>query len=143
MFLVCREVINQMLRQPVGDLGLRGSILNMASVLAYSPNSQFFATHAYAASKGAIISLSRAMASYYAHHKIKVNVIAPALVRTPMSERAQSDPGILQLMKTKQPLIEDLIEAEDVARASLFLLGPDSRVITGDVLGVDAGWCLS
>ena len=83
------------------------------------------------------------MAAYYAPHKIRVNVVAPALVRTPMSARAQNDPAILDLMKTKQPLAEDLIDAQDVARASLFLLGDDSRMITADTLSVDAGWSVS
>lgn len=143
MFLMCREVIKQMLGQEVSKHGLRGTILNMASVLAFSPEPHFFATHAYAASKGAIISMSRAMAAYYAPYKIRVNVIAPSLIRTPMSQRAQENPAILQYMKTKQPLCEDLIEAEDVARAALFLMGNDARIITGDVLTVDAGWSVS
>jgi NAD(P)-dependent dehydrogenase (short-subunit alcohol dehydrogenase family) len=143
MFLMCRAVLRQMLAQPIGENGLRGTILNMASVLGFSPEPKFFATHAYAASKGAIISMSQSMASYYAPHKIRVNVIAPALIRTPMSRRAQENPEILELMKTKQPLVEDLIEAGDVARTALFLLGDDARVITGDVLTVDAGWSVS
>jgi len=143
MFLMCRAVLRQMLEQPVGPHGLRGTILNMASVLGFSPEPKFFATHAYAASKGAILSLSRALAAYYAPHKIRVNAIAPALIRTPMSQRAQENPEILAYMKTKQPLAEDLIEAEAVARAALFLLSEDASVITGDVLTVDAGWCVS
>src|SRR5947209_1091587 len=49
MFLMCREVIRQMLAQPVSENGLRGTILNMASVLGFSPEPKFFATHAYAA----------------------------------------------------------------------------------------------
>lgn len=143
MFLTCRAVLREMLGQPPGANGQRGTILNMASVLASSPERRYFATHAYAASKGAIISMSRSMAAYYAPHKIRVNVIAPSLIRTPMSRRAQEDPEILALMKTKQPLVEDLIEAEEVARAALFLLTDESRVITGDVLTVDAGWSVS
>lgn len=143
MFLMCRAVLRQMLAQPVGANGLRGTILNMASVLGFSPEPKFFATHAYAASKGAILSLSRAMAAYYAPHKIRVNVIAPALIRTPMSQRAQENPEIVAFMRTKQPLVEDLIDAEAVARAALFLLGEEAAVITGDVLTVDAGWCVS
>ena len=83
------------------------------------------------------------MAAYYAPHKIRVNVIAPSLVRTPMSARAQQDPHILELMRRKQPLVEDLLAAEDVARAALFLLSDEARVITGDVLEVDGGWCVS
>lgn len=143
MYLVCRAVLNRMLAQPVAANGLRGTILNMASVLGFSPQAQHFATHAYAASKGAILGMSKSMAAYYAPHKIRVNVIAPALVRTPMSARAQNDPRILELLKTKQPLAEDLIDAQDVARASAFLLGDDSRMITGDALLVDAGWSVS
>ena len=143
MFLMCKAALHQMMKQPVAPNGLRGTILNMASVLGFSPQSQHFATHAYAASKGAIFGMSKSMAAYYAPHKIRVNVIAPALVRTPMSRRAQSDPAVLALMKTKQPLAEDLIDAQDVARAALFMLGDDSRMITGDTLTVDAGWCVS
>lgn len=142
-FLMCREVTKVMLEQQPDAQGMRGAILNMASVLAFSPESAHFATHAYAASKGAIVSLTRAMASYYAPHKIRVNAIAPGLTRTPMSARAQSNPEILELMKTKQPLREDLIEAEEIARAALFLLSDDARSITGDVLTVDAGWRVS
>lgn len=143
MFLMCKAALGQMLGQPAAANGLRGTILNMASVLGYAPQAQHFATHAYAASKGAILALSRAMAAYYAPHKIRVNVIAPALVRTPMSRRAQADPAILALLRTKQPLAEDLIAAEDVARAALFLLSDDSRMVTGDTLAVDAGWSVS
>jgi NAD(P)-dependent dehydrogenase (short-subunit alcohol dehydrogenase family) len=143
MFLVCRAALNRMLQQPVAANGLRGTILNMASVLGFAPQAGHFATHAYAASKGAILAMSKSMAAYYAPKKIRVNVIAPALIRTPMSARAQNDPAILALMKTKQPLAEDLIEADDVARAALFLLGDDSRMITADALTVDAGWCVS
>lgn len=143
MFLMCRAVIHQMLAQPVGANGQRGVILNMASVLGFSPSPRHFATHAYAASKGAILGMSKSMAAYYAPHKIRVNAIAPALIRTPMSARAQTNPEILEFLKTKQPLAGDLIDADEVARAALFLLGDESRFITGDVLTVDAGWCVS
>ena len=61
----------------------------------------------------------------------------------PMSARAQEKEEILEFMKTKQPLCDDLIEPEMVARAALFLLSDDARCITGDVLTVDAGWCVS
>ncbi|HXG60489.1 MAG TPA: SDR family oxidoreductase [Planctomycetota bacterium] len=143
VFLMCRAAVRRMLLQDPGPDGLRGSILNMASVLAFSPQGRHFATHAYAASKGAILALSRAMAATYAPHKIRVNAVAPGLVRTPMSARAQADPQILALMKTKQPLSEDLLEAADVARAAIFLLGPDARAVTGDTLVVDGGWGVS
>lgn len=143
MFLVCRAVVRQMLEQAVGENGLRGAILNMSSALAFAPEPKFFATHAYAASKSAIIGLTEAMAAYYAPSGLRVNAIAPALTRTPMSARAQQNPDLLEFIRTKQPLSEDLIEAEDVARAAIFLLSDDARNITGEVLSVDAGWHVS
>jgi NAD(P)-dependent dehydrogenase (short-subunit alcohol dehydrogenase family) len=143
LFLLCGSLIRQMLRQPIGPNGLRGSILNMASVLAWSPSPRHFATHAYAASKAAILGFSRAMAAHYAPDRIRVNAIAPALVRTPMSRRAQEDPKILDFMKSKQPLVGDMLTADQVARAALFMLSDDAAAITGDVLTVDGGWCVS
>lgn len=143
MYFMCKAALAQMLKQEVDADGLRGAVLNMASVLAFAPQAQHFASHAYAASKGAILGMSKSMAAYYAPHRIRVNAIAPSLVKTPMSGRAQGDAAILDLMKTKQPLAGGLLEAEDVARAALFLLGPEARRITGDTLVVDGGWTVS
>lgn len=143
MFLLCGALLRHMMDQPPRELGHRGTLLNMASVLAWSPSPRHFATHAYAASKAAIIGFSRAMAAHYAPLGIRINVIAPALVRTPMSQRAQQDPRILGFLQTKQPLLRDFIEADQVAQAAFFLLDDASAAITGDVLSVDAGWCVS
>jgi NAD(P)-dependent dehydrogenase (short-subunit alcohol dehydrogenase family) len=143
VFLMCRAVVRRMLEQPVGEGGSRGAILNMASVLAFSPEPKFFATHAYAASKSAIIGLTLAMAAFYAPSRIRVNALAPGLTRTPMSLRARQNPDLLEFIKTKQPLSEDLIEADDVARAAVFMLSDDSRNITGEVMNIDAGWRVS
>jgi len=137
MFYVTRAVLRRMI--PRGQ----GSVVNLTSVTAYSPEPKHFATHAYAAAKGALISLTKTMAAYYAPHGIRVNGIAPGLTRTPMSLRAQSDEQILAQMKTKQPLAGTLIDPDDVARAALFLLSDASRFITGQILGVDAGWEVS
>jgi NAD(P)-dependent dehydrogenase (short-subunit alcohol dehydrogenase family) len=138
MFLMCRAVIRYWLASQQ-----EGAILNMASVLAFSPDATHFATHSYAASKGAVISLTRAMAAYYAPHKIRVNAIAPALVRTPMSIRAQSDPAVVEYVAQKQPLSGGMLEPCEVAKAALFLLGKDSRYITGQVMTIDGGWSVS
>ena len=129
-FLVTRAVLHHMLSRPLPDDGCRGAILHMASASALHPEPRHFATHAYAASKGAILSLTLAMAAYYAPHKIRVNAIAPGLVRTPMSRRAQNDPDILAYMRAKQPLAGTLIEAEEIARAAIFLLSDDAKMIT-------------
>lgn len=143
MFLMCRAVAGRMLGQPIAENGLRGTILNMASVLASSPEPRHFATHAYATSKAAVVGLTRSMAAYYAAHRIRVNAIAPSLVRTPMSQRAQNNEDILKFMETKHPLTEGLIEPESIARAALFLMDDAAHAITGEMLTVDAGWSLT
>lgn len=143
MFLLSRAALKHFLMQPIAPNGLRGTILNMSSVLAFSPQPDFFATHAYATTKGGVIALTKSMAAYYARFKINVNAVAPALVRTPMSQRAQADPTVLQYVKRKQPLAEDMLAAEDVAQASLFLLSDEARFITGEVLTIDGGWRVS
>lgn len=134
MFYVTRTVLRRMI--PRGT----GSIVHLSSVTAYSPEPKHFATHAYAAAKGALISLTKTMAAYYASSGIRINAIAPGVTRTPMSLRAQADEKILALLKTKQPLAGTLIEPDDIARAALFLLSDAARYITGQVLGVDAGF---
>jgi len=137
MFLMCREAARSMLENG------GGSIINTSSVLASSPAPDLFGTHAYAASKGAILSLSRSMASYYARHRIRVNVLAPALIATPMSGRAQSDAGVLEYIRTKQPLTGALGTALDCAYAALYLASDESAFVTGIVLTVDGGWSVS
>lgn len=137
MFLVTRSVLRRMLPRE------KGVILNMATTSAEYPEPTHFATHAYAAAKGGIIAMTKAMAAYYAPHKIRVNAISPGLVRTPMSRRAQTDERILAFMRKKQPLLEGLIEPEDVAEAAVFLLSPAAATITGEVLHIDAGWHVS
>src|SRR5690554_7889763 len=81
-----------------------GAILNMGSVLAYSPAPHYFSTHAYAAAKAAILGFSKSSAAYYAKENIRINVIAPGLVETPMAKRAAQDVDILNYLTTKQPL---------------------------------------
>lgn len=143
-FLVSRSALLYFLsRAPVMPAGLRGTVLTMASVLAYSPQKDFFATHAYAASKGAVISMTRSAAAYYAPHRININTIAPGLVASPMSARAQNDPSILEFMRHKQPLSQSLLESKEIARVALFLLSDAARNITGQVVAVDGGWTVS
>jgi len=143
IFLVCRAAIRLMLDQELDADGARGVILNMSSALARHPSPTHFGTHAYAASKGAIEAFTRSLAASYAPHGIRVNAIAPALVATPMSRRAQDDPAIRAYLETKQPLAHGPIEADDVTPTALHLLGPDARMITGQVIDVDGGWGVS
>lgn len=120
-----------------------GVILNMASALALSPSPRYFDTCAYTAAKGGIIALSRLAAARYADKEIRVNVLAPGLMDTPMSQRAVSDPAILKYLRTKQPLAAGPGSAEDCSAAAVFLCSAEARFVTGAVLPIDGGWCLS
>lgn len=142
-FLVCRAAVRQMLSQDQLANGQRGAILNMSSAVARSPSPAYFGTHGYAASKGAIEALSLGIAAYYAPHGIRVNVIAPALVATPMSRRAQGDAKTLAYTATKQPLAHGPMQPDDLVGTALYLLSDDSRMVTGQIINVDAGWSVS
>lgn len=133
VFLCCRQAV-PLLRRSGG-----GSIINMGSVLGLVGH-ELFDTHAYAASKGAVIALSRAMAARYARDRIRVNVLCPGLVRTGMSVRAQEDPEVLGMLEELQPLTGDFGEPSDVAEAAVYLASDESRFVTGVVLPVDGGW---
>jgi len=137
-FHVCRSVLERWMERSA-----RGAIVNMGSVLARHPQRDYFATHAYAASKGAIEAMTIAAAGYYAPYGIRLNVVTPGLVRTPMSERAQHDNKILGFMADKQPLYKGLVNADDVARVALFLLSEDAAAITGEIIRADGGWAVS
>jgi meso-butanediol dehydrogenase/(S,S)-butanediol dehydrogenase/diacetyl reductase len=134
VYLVCKHAIGAM-RMSGG-----GAIVNLSSALALVGGDEDFATHAYAASKGAIVSLTRAMAVTYAPEGISCNVVCPGLIETPMSRRAQSDPRIRARVADLQPLTADFGRPEDVAAAVLYLAGPGARFVTGTVLPVDGGW---
>ena len=134
-----RAAVRQFLKQGGG-----GVILNMGSVLGWSPSPQYFASHAYAATKAAIIGFSKATASYYAKDNIRVNVIAPALVETPMSQRAVGNEEIMSFVTAKQPLDGGRVGVPgDIDGAALFLLSRQASFITGQVLAVDGGWTVS
>lgn len=139
-YRMCREAVKVMLEQEPGLNGQRGVILAMSSILAIEPDAKHFATVAYAASKGAIIAMSKNMAASYAGKRIRVNAIAPGLVRTPMSDRASSDPEIIKYMRYRQPLLADVIPVKDVAATCVYLLTDASHSVTGKVIEVDGGW---
>jgi NAD(P)-dependent dehydrogenase (short-subunit alcohol dehydrogenase family) len=139
LFYSNRAAVRQLLESGAG-----GTILNMGSVLGFAPSPRFFATHAYAAAKSAVVGFTKSAASYYAPHNIRFNVIAPALVATPMSERAQADDAIMEFIKAKQPLDGGRIgRPEDLDAAAVWLMSDESRFVTGQVLSVDGGWTVS
>ena len=121
-----------------------GTILSMGSVLGCSPSPAHFATHAYAAAKSAAVGFTKSIAAYYAAQNIRVNLLAPALVETPMAQRAAQDETILAFIKTKQPLAGGRIgQPDDLDGAAVFFMSDASRFATGQVLSIDGGWSIS
>jgi NAD(P)-dependent dehydrogenase (short-subunit alcohol dehydrogenase family) len=134
LFYCCKYSLQAMLKQQ------QGVIVNISSVLGLVGGDDDFATHAYAASKGAVISLTRSIASYYAPRGIRANVICPGLIATPMSKRAQESDHIRDRLPQLQPLTGDFGSPQDVAQAALYLASDVSSFVTGAVLTVDGGW---
>ena len=139
IFYSNRAVIKQFINQ-----GRGGTILNMSSVLGFSPSSKFFSTHGYTCAKAAIIGLSKSLASYYSIYDIRINVISPGLISTPMSKRAQSDNEIISYIQKKQSLDGGRIgKAVDLDGAAIYFMSDQSIFTTGQTLSIDGGWTVN
>jgi NAD(P)-dependent dehydrogenase (short-subunit alcohol dehydrogenase family) len=114
-----------------------GAIVNIASVSAFH-GSVDRPTHAYAASKGAVLALTRAMAASYGRDGIRVNAICPGTIRTRLTadivervERSAKEGHGIPLGRVGEP--------EDIARCALFLASDDAGFISGAALVADGG----
>jgi len=132
VFLYAKEAIPR-LRANGG-----GAIVTVSSVLGLVGGDADFATHAYAAAKAGLIGLTRAMAVHYAPDAIRCNVVAPGLIATPMSARAQADEHIRARLAKLQPVTGTFGTPEDVGEACAYLA--TAPFVTGTVLTVDGGW---
>lgn len=108
--------------------------------LALGGCQKHFTSHAYVASKGAIVSLTRAMAAYYADRGVRVNALCPGLIETPLTEKLKRKRELMRYVRGRQRLVEGMGSAEDVASAALFLASDDARLMTGAIVPLDAGW---
>ena len=134
VFLVARAVLPHMIA--AGS----GSIVNMSSTIAEIGLAN---RASYAASKGAVLSLTRQMQADYAAHGIRVNALLPGTIHTPFVDRylreSYDDPVAgLEILKKRQ-LTGDLGRPEDAAAAALYLASDDSRFVLGSGLFVDGG----
>jgi NAD(P)-dependent dehydrogenase (short-subunit alcohol dehydrogenase family) len=114
-----------------------GSIINTASVSAFR-GSTGRPSHAYAASKGAVLALTRAMAASYGRDRVRVNAICPGTIRTRLTadiiQRAERDAA-----EGRQIPLGRVGEPEDIARCALFLASDDAAWISGAQIVVDGG----
>lgn len=113
-----------------------GSIINIASVLSLVGARNRVA---YAASKGAVMAMTKAMALDHAAENIRVNCIAPGIVATEMVEKFSTDEAARRLRVAMHPMGR-FGQPEDVASAAVFLGSDESGWTTGSVLTIDGGY---
>ncbi len=131
VFRLCQLAARHMI-----DTGGGGKIVNIASLLSFQGG---ITVPAYAAAKGGVAQLTKALANEWAKHRINVNAIAPGYMRTANTAALQAD-------ETRNRQILERIpagrwgEPEDLAGAAVFLASPASDYVHGHVLVVDGGW---
>lgn len=126
MFYLCRAAVPHMREG--------GSIINVASVQAYTPSPNLLA---YASTKGAIVTFSKALAEMLAPKGIRVNIVAPGPVWTPLIPA--STPGEDVETFGQQSPMGRAAQPAEVAPAFVFLASPEASYVTGTAIGVHGG----
>lgn len=116
--------------------GLGGKIVNIASLLSFQGG---IFVPAYAAAKGGIAQLTKALANEWAAHGINVNAIAPGYMATDNTTALRSDPVRSRQLLDRIPASR-WGEPKDIAGAALYLCSSASDYVHGHVLAVDGGW---
>ena len=129
VFLGIKHASNRMKAQ-----GRGGSIINTASVAGIGGGA---GSHAYSAAKAAVANLTRSVSTELAAHRIRVNAIAPGMIRTPLATGHREEAWD-RLVREKQPWPEPGLP-QHIADTALFLAGEESRFITGPLIVVDGG----
>lgn len=130
IFQLCQLVGKSMLERQ------KGKIINIASLLSFQGGVR---VPAYAASKGGVSQLTKALANEWANRNVQVNAIAPGYFKTTNTENLQKDETRSRQILERIPAAR-WGEPEDLAGAAVFLASPASNYINGEVLVVDGGW---
>ena len=128
-----------MLSQQVGrSMVERGSgkIINIASLLSFSGGIR---APAYAASKGAVAQVTKALANEWASKGVNVNAIAPGYIKTDMASALLNDPVRVAELMARIP-VGQFGTPDDIAGAAIFLVSEAASYIHGHILTVDGGW---
>jgi NAD(P)-dependent dehydrogenase (short-subunit alcohol dehydrogenase family) len=129
VFLLCQRVVPGMVERG------GGSIINIASIEGLRPSRVL---GVYSVSKGALILLTQALATELGPFGIRVNALAPGLIRTGFSAALWQAPGLSEAVAARTPLGR-LGEPEDIVGAALFLASAASAYVNGAVITVDGG----
>jgi NAD(P)-dependent dehydrogenase (short-subunit alcohol dehydrogenase family) len=115
--------------------GKPGAVINLSS---QSVRGAVRGVH-YSASKGGVVSMTRAMALELAPHDIRVNAIAPGLTDTAQPRYGNSDSELIEMARANIPLGGRLLTPDQIARTAVFLASDDASATTGQVLHVNGG----
>lgn len=130
MFLVGQQAAKRMIHQK------SGSIINISSIMGKLGNPL---QSSYAASKGGIDQLTKVWAAELAEHNVKVNALAPAYIKTPMTEPFLKDAERLERI-VGRTMMKRMGEVEEMIGPAVFLASDASSYVTGQIIYIDGGW---
>ena len=130
VWLCLKYEIIQMLKQGSG-----GAIVNMASIAGHMGGAR---ASVYCASKHGVRALTKSAALEYARSGIRVNDVCPAVIETPMAERAFGDPEINEYMRSLHP-IGRFGQVEEIAQGVVWMCSENASYMTGQSLTLDGG----
>ena len=131
VYALCRAAIPFMRERGSGSIVMTSSSSALVGTVGRP-------THAYAATKGALIALTRAMAVTYGPEQIRVNALVPGFVRTRLTEDVLSDPAQIEAALRGIPL-RRVAEPEELAACAVFLASDEASFVTGATLVADGG----
>ncbi len=134
-FYACREFLKLATALKINE----GSIVNVASIMGVRASA---AQAPYAASKHAVVGLTKSIAQDYATMNIRANAIGPGVIDTPMNTELMKDDNIMQYMLQRIPM-KRVATSDEVANLIYFLASSDASYITGSYYPIDGGYLAS